>query len=240
MRLEDGIYAAVAGGRVVQRDFDVLAENLANVDTVGFKRLRPHTAADGFAARLDRARVPGPLPVTQEISIDWRPGPPRVTHGTLDVSIGSDALLAVETPAGVRYTRDGRMTRSADGQLVRIDGLKMLDDGGQPIDLPEGLAAIGRDGTVRVDGAPIARLGTYRFQNPRATATEGEGLYRPLDPDAIDAVADPDLTSGTVEGSNVPLAASLVDMIRLSRTFEAVMHSVTSIDQTLEKKISGG
>ena len=98
------------------------------------------------------------------------------TENPLDFAIQQgNGFFRVETPDGERYTRDGRFLRDADNNLVTIEGFSVLDDAGQPINLPDGDVSLAQDGTISVNGEEVAQLGIGMFENPRDELEHTQG-----------------------------------------------------------------
>ncbi len=238
MRIEDGLYTAAASGRMLDHDMDAVTENLANVATPGFKRLRPAAQASPFAHVLADATTAVPLPADPMTGRDWTHGPLDSTGSPFDVALGSDAFLQIKTPDGTRYTRDGRMQLDKDGTLVRLTGEPVLDTRGSEIHVPAGKPTIKADGTLLVDGSEVAQIGAVDIADRSQLTSEGEGRYRLASPDSsassgAQPSAAPQFLQGQIEGSNVSAPRALVDMIEVSRSYESVIHAIKTLDGML-------
>jgi flagellar basal body rod protein FlgG len=232
-----GIYATASGMMAAQSQLDVLANNLANVSTTGYKR-------DGlaFSERLERqmrgngglGEVLGTLGSGAEQVAQFtifEPGPLASTGNPLDLGIdGAKGCFAVQTSQGVRYTRDGALQLDAEGRLVTKAGHPVLDDGERPITLPRGRVSIGEDGTVQVDGIDAGKIGLFdgTFQKV------GDNLYDSPDAKTVDGTP---LRSGHLEGSNVNAVEAMVDMITLNRAFELAQRSIQQQDDLTQRLI---
>lgn len=190
----------------------VLAHNVANADTPGFRASRMV-----FAAHLDRSReAAGGQVAFVEDRATWREldaGPVQRTGNPLDVAITGEGFFAVETPRGERYTRAGRFAIGAEGRVVDLEGNPVLDIQSNPIAVAPGdtrLEILG-DGTLRSENGPIARLRVVRFADPQRLQAEGDRHF--ASPDAPEAVERPALVQGALEGSNV---RPVLEMTRLT------------------------
>ncbi len=233
-----GIQAAASGMRAFQTQLDVVANNLANINTTGYK-------SDGvaFADRLNRSLVIGPGPFARpvgelgggaEVAARFTTryaGPTVNTGGALDAMLEEAShFFAVRTPQGVRYTRDGAFTLSADSELVTKSGHAVLDQTGNPIQIPIGTTpSITPDGRVVADGIEVALLGVFQGRFDKA----GENLWTGNG----DQADNPRLLVGTLEGSNVNAVQSMVEMILLMRQFEGAQRAVRTQDELYEKLI---
>lgn len=227
------VYTAMSGAKSALERQAVVANNLANASTVGFRAdISVYRAAQvGGAGMPTRASVLEASPTT-----DFSSGALIDTGRALDVAITGSGFIAIEGSDGVEaYTRAGSFEIDADGTLVTKGGQKVLGDGG-PIAVPPNTAvSIARDGTV--SGVPtqppitgVTQLGRIKLVNPDETSiTKGaDGLFRLKDGSTADADDKVALTSGAVEGSNVNPAAAMIDMISIARQFEMQMKLITT------------
>jgi flagellar basal-body rod protein FlgF len=197
------------------RATEVLASNLANADTPGFRALRPvftsspetqrgvggHSSGRQVHYALDRAT--------------WRDdaaGPINATGNPLDLAIRGTGWFAVETPNGERYTRAGRFALDADRRIVDAEGRPVLGAAG-PISLAvnDTRIEIQGDGTVRSENGVVGRLRVVRFGNEQGMRSEGDSLFASDDPP--ETVERPNVVQGAIEGSNVN---GVLEMVRLT------------------------
>src|SRR5262245_13191792 len=155
--MADGIYSALSGALARSTHLDVVANNLANAATTGFKADRV-TFAEKLAKASGSAAGES-FAVVGDVATDLAAGPLMSTGNPLDVALDEGAFLTVETPRGERFTRDGRLALGPGGLLVTSSGLPVLDGSGRRITVaPGAAAAIDADGTLRADGDALARL----------------------------------------------------------------------------------
>jgi len=247
--MSDGIYAALSGGIVQMRRLDVLANDLANVNTTGFKRDRlivgesPAARADPepFGAVLARSRAPAArLAETRGTYTDLSQGPTVRTGSPLDVALVGEGFLAVEAPDGLALTRDGRLALASDGTIVTQSGLAVSGEWG-PITVPADAAAIEIQptGEVLADGYPVGRLRIVRPTNPGALEKLGHGLWDPGRAGVRDG-APAEVVQGFLEGSNVEPVTTLVELIQAQRSFDASQQMIRAhkdLDATSLRKI---
>lgn len=240
------VFLSMSGARAAMQRQDVLAHNLANVATPGFRaELQALRAApqrdDGAPTRVFAA----------ETTVGHRdtPGPQMATGRALDVALAGRAWLTVQaSDGGEAHTRAGALDLAPDGMLVtRGSGLPVLGEGG-PILVPPGAEpGIGPDGrvTARMPGAPAVEVGRLRLVTPPAPLQRGDdGLFRP-DPAVGRLPPDPSarLQDGALEGSNVGAVESMVAMIAAGRLFDAQMRAIQTADrdaQVAQKLLSPG
>jgi len=227
------IYTAMTGASAAAQQQAVLANNLANASTVGFKaelsafRAVP-VRGDGLATRVMAAQT--------TTGHDPTPGAAQQTGRPLDVMPLRDAWLAVQALDGTEaYSRAGALQVSAEGYLSTAGGLAVLSDGSAPITLPQGAeASIGEDGTVsaRVPGQPPTTVGRLKLVTPdeQPLRRGTDGLFRTADGDPLAADPQARLQSGALESSNVNPVATMVAMIQVARQFEAQMRLLQSAD----------
>jgi flagellar basal-body rod protein FlgF len=219
------IYLSMAGAKANMQRQDVLANNLANASTPGFRAELSAFRAVPLRGDGASTRVYG---LETTVGHDTTPGPITATGRNLDVAMLGNAWLAVQGLDGIEaYTRNGGMELTADGTLVTRAGLPVLGDGG-PIQVPAGSqVSIGNDGTIsaRVGGAanstPVGRL---KLVTPEAPLQRGvDGLFRAADAQPLPADATARVQDSALEGSNVSPVETMVAMIAAARQFEHQM-----------------
>jgi len=224
------IYLSMAGAKATMQRQDVLANNLANASTVGFR-------AELHAFRA--VPVEGSGASTRVYALESTPGysdAPGVVSNTgrpMDVAMRGNAWLAVQGLDGTEaYTRGGSLETTADGTVVTHSGLTVLGDGG-PIQVPPNSeVSIAADGTVSARGANgrSATVGRLKLVTPEAPLERGtDGLFRAPDGD-LPADATARLQDGALEGSNVSPVETMVAMITAARQFEAQMRMLQTAE----------
>lgn len=218
-----------------ERRQEIAANNLANVDTAGFKAERPFTR---IMAAATRARpVTGEAVATDaadggpvlDTAIDLRPGSLRTTDAPLDLALDGPGFFVVQTPAGERWTRGGSFALDGAGRLVDPGGAALLGGDG-PLTVPTGAAAVvvAADGRVTADGRAVGRLRVERASagTMRLAHESGTRLVPPADRQAI---ADPRaVRQGMLEGSNVAALDALVELITIQRAYATVGQASTA------------
>ena len=218
------IYLSMSGAKATMQRQDVLAHNLANVSTPGFRaelqafRAVPVQGSGASTRAYTIESTPG---------YDDTPGAVSATGRNLDVAVQGKSWLAVQALDGTEaYTRGGSLDVSPEGTLTTRNGLSVLGDGG-PIQVPANSEiSIAGDGTVSArtgNQAPQA-VGRLKLVTPEAPMTRGEdGLFRGADGGDLPADATARLQDGALEGSNVSPVETMVAMISAARQFEAQM-----------------
>ena len=250
-----GLYAAYLGMRARQQRLDLIANNIANASTAGFKAQRllyrsiaaagqegrqtPATTGDNQQTdRLTTVKSGREVGVMTAEAIDFSPGSIRESGRSLDVALEGDGFLVVQTARGQRYTRQGSLTLDNAGQLVTQTGDLVIGDSG-PITVPPGEVNIGDDGTISANGQVAGRLKLVRFADANADLIkEGNSLFVSLRPDHATEATDTRVVQGALEMSNVSSLTEMVAMMQNSREFESLQRSVSTLMNDLGRKVA--
>lgn len=221
--METTAYIALSRQLTLMRQMEVIANNIANVSSSGFKAeallLEEIPVAAGDGSRLAFVQDRGMIR-------DLSEGPMTTTGNPFDVAIGGPGFLVVQAEGGERYTRAGQLRLDPEGVLVDAAGRPVLDEGGAPVVVPEGEGPveIAGDGTLSTDIEPFGRLQLVEFERPLALVKEGEGLYRaddlPLPAEGTRVV------QGMLEGSNVQGVLELTRMMETLRAFQGAQRLI--------------
>lgn len=219
--MENAVTAGLAKQIVLARALDTTANNVANQTTSGFKA--DHIAFREYIARVDARTTGDPtisLVIDPDTYTDFSAGGLEQSYRDLDFAIDGDGFFSVETAAGVRYTRDGRFSVNAFGELVTRDGAQVLDAGGAPIlvDPEAGPVLATPDGELQQNATPIARLGVFRFDDARQLRKSGDNMFA-AEAEPAPALS-PRVRQGFIETSNVNPVAAMTDMIEIMRAYE--------------------
>lgn len=207
------------------RSTQVLANNLANADTPGFRAERAVFAEFLQPRAAGNAAPPGDRGAAYAIDrATWRDtagGAISTTGNPFDLALQGDGFFAVETPRGERYTRAGRFVLSGDGKLTDADGNAVLGAGGAPIVLGPNdtrVEVLG-DGTIRSENGPVGQLRVVRFDDAQRLRAEGARLY--ASDDGPGATAErPGVVQGAVENSNVRPVVEITNLTAQTREFQ--------------------
>ncbi len=216
--MSNSVYAAIARQSGLLSEMQVVANNIANLSTTGFRReglvFTEHvTALEGKDGSLSMAIAQGRATFDNE-------GAFRQTGGAFDLAIEGDGYFLVETPAGQRLTRAGAFSPGSDGILATQDGYSVLGADSAPVFIPTdlGTVSISGDGTISADGDPIGQIGLFGPTDPLGLRREGGVLF--VSEAGIDAVPDGRMLQGFVEGANVDPVAEIARMIEIQRAYE--------------------
>jgi flagellar basal-body rod protein FlgF len=223
--------SSIATSRLVaqQRAMDVIAGNIANADTPGYKATR--VLFSDWLARQEGADTPpgGSTVAFTQDRATWReqaPGPIQRTGNPLDLAITAAGWFSVSTSRGIRLTRDGRFGLMPDGTVADAAGDALLDTTGNPIRIAptDTNLTVAGDGSLSSENGQIAQIGIVQPNDPRQLAAEGGTLFRADTP--TNRVAQPKIVEGAIEGSNVQPIAELARMIDTEREFQFVTQMV--------------
>lgn len=239
-----GIYEVLSGALTQEKRLEVITNNLANVNTIGFKRDLP--LFETIHPKVPERPLPdgavSPTPVyaaLRDVVPDLSTGPIRSTGEPLDVAIEGAGFFSVQTPQGVRYTRGGSFTLDAQGRLVTQGGFPVLGTGG-PITLPPGSVSIDPDGKISVKGTEVGAqpievdtLPVIQFPDGVRLKKVGETLFETT------GVGTPSveglLLQGSLEGSNVNPVEEMISMIQVSRLYESAQKAIQTADELASK-----
>jgi flagellar basal-body rod protein FlgF len=233
-----GIYSAASGMVPRMLKQETISNNLANVNTPGYKResvfLRQLNAAEAKAGKTESEWQ---TPMIDKIYTDFSEGSLEYTGEPLNFAIDGDGFFVVETAQGEAYTRSGNFRINPDGILVTSDGLPVLSDNGQ-IDASQGELTIDIDGTIRIEGDEFGKLRLVDFEKPYQLEKMSAGVYQPL-PDANRSELEfTYIRQGYLEKSNVDIIKEMVDMIASYRNYESDQKAIQILDSTVDKAVN--
>jgi flagellar basal-body rod protein FlgF len=226
--MDSSVY--VLGNRMdgLADNLQLIAGNLANANTPGFKR-----SVGRFTAALQQARS-SPSGATWAVldgdRIDFSAGPTRRTGRSLDLAIRGDAFFVLDTPAGRCYSRKGRLYVNTDGELTDGAGNRFAGRGGS-ISIPPGAAdvQVAPDGQVSAGGSAVGRLMLVDIRDRTGLVPQGAGLYRDTSGSEARAVGS-EVIQGAIEESNVNPMLELVGLLEVMRAYEASARLVRKMD----------
>lgn len=223
------ISAAIASMVGRMRQLEITANNLANVNTPGFKRnLYFNNILEDLLSRdVNQSEFNSSLRLEERERTDFSQGILHKTDNPLDLAFNGDGYFVVQTDQGLAYSRNGNFTRDANGYLVTNNGDYVLGEGG-PIQLPDGQVEVSKAGFVMVDGQLIDRFRVVKPTDIRQITRRGNSWY---DFPAVEADNDHgDLLQGFLERSNVKPIESMSELISLMRDFESNQRMLKTID----------
>jgi flagellar basal-body rod protein FlgF len=222
--MDNSIYIALSRQTALFRQMDVVANNVANASTDGFRSER--VIFNDYVANAGKRDK---ISFTQDIgtSTNLEQGPIRRTDRDLDVAIQGKGFFSVATPLGTRYTRSGAFTINQEGNLTTKEGYNVLDQGGQPIAFEEDDKdiTIREDGTVTIANSTDERgkIGVVKFENEALLRHTAGGLFTSDEaPQAAELTTDYEVIQGSLETSNVNSIREMTEMIDVSRSVNGV------------------
>ena len=208
-------YVALSRQSGLMREMQVVANNIANLSTTGFRR-------EGVVFAEHVARIEGEvslsIPHATGRVVDLSQAGLSQTGGTFDFAIQGEGFFLIETPQGNRLTRAGAFTPSAEGELVTPEGYRLLDAGGAPVFVPPGAnALLGADGTLSVNGEAVGQVGLWLPTDPEALRHQSGALF---DGGAVQPAEGGRLMQVFLEESNVNPVTEIARMIEVQRAYE--------------------
>jgi flagellar basal-body rod protein FlgF/flagellar basal-body rod protein FlgG len=235
--MNSGFYSSYVGLASRMQALDVLANNLANVNTSGFKA--QHEFYRAFQTGPQGSRVtPAGMAINDfgvlgGARVDMQAGSFQTTGNDTDVALEGDGFLAVQTKAGVRYTRAGNFRLDAQRHLVTAAGEPVLGEQG-PVQLPAGKISISEDGTISVDSAIVTRLKVVEFVPGTALTPEGSTNLN-VPSGAVKAATATRVRQGSLESSNCDPVRSSVQLILLQRTAQMMEKAMAMFHNDFNK-----
>lgn len=250
----DGIYTALSGALAQQHSLDVIANNVANVNTAGFRGDRAVFGEMLAGAQRDQnpdPRQPAPPRVDKFVrvegnTLDTSSGVLRHTGNPLDLAVQGDGYFVVRTAQGDRLTRAGNFMLRESGELATGEGYLVLGEDNAPISFPRGVKDIQvqadgliratlPDGTTRGNQAEVGKLQIRGVADRDSLTREGTTLYKVADGAQLTTPAGTQIAQGHLEASNVNPVSGLNELISVSRSFDA-LHRVIETFQQIDQR----
>jgi len=222
--------AAVSGLRSRMQSLDLLANNLANAGTAGFKRDQEFYGlftSDEASGAGDTAA--SALPTIQSQWTDFSQGDLQVTGNPMNVALSSSGFFVVKGPNGPLYTRNGSLQVLPSGALATADGYPITTASGGTIQVSPGQPIeISTDGTVKQSGKTLGQLAVVTFSSTKSLAKFGSTCFQNSDPKnkPVPASNGNDVQQGKLEGSNVPVAEAAMRLVGVMRQFEMLQKAI--------------
>lgn len=222
--MQSGLYVSLSSQMALERRLTTIADNMANVNTVGFRatevkfdQMLSNTGND-LNAKVAFVSQGNDYLSTENGGLEH-------TGNLLDFAVKGDAWFALDTPNGMVLTRDGRFTLTDAGQLVSIKGYPVLDTGGAPIQVNRtgGDLKVGADGIIFQDGRQVASLGLYQADVTRGyLRADNSGIITTQQPQAVVDRINTGVAQGYLENSNVNAMREMTQLIEVNRMFESI------------------
>jgi flagellar basal-body rod protein FlgF len=226
--MDNALYVGLSRQMTLQRQLDLAANNLANVDTAGFKVESLMLQSDPLTPQ--RAPRFGPVKYVLDdgLARDFKQGALEKTGNTYDLAVEGDGFFQVQTPDGVRYTRDGRFHVDTSNQLVDAGGNPVLDASGSPIsfDPQRPAPVISKTGLISQGDQAGAKVGVVRFASKGGLSKQGDNYM--ASGESPTAAPDGVVRQGMVEHSNVSPVTEVTSLIDITRAYERVANMMNS------------
>lgn len=249
-----GLYTSAMGMTTQMRKMDVITNNIANVNTNAYKtdEVITQSFTEEFLKHMDSAkgRVSGKNAMNlgamsnglfvDNIHTDFSIGSYKTTEGPLDIAIAGDGFFAVNYVdkngnSKEVYTRDGAFSLSSEGHILTKDGYRVQGSEGDIV-LPHGEISINSNGEIYVDSQLITSFKIVDFDDKSKLRKHGSNFYRNTDGNIVDFKGT--IEQGLLEMSNVNSVEQMVELINISRTYEANQRMIQTHDQTLSKAVN--
>lgn len=233
--MDAAMYKALSGAVVEMRRLETASQDLANINTAGYKAQRL-AFSEVLAKRVPPEDRPGGFVAVAGQRTHLHQGAIEGSGNPFHLALEGDGYFVIQTPRGERYTRNGSFTLRADGTLITPGGDAVLGEGG-PLQLSGATVAVSADGTVRSDNNEIGKLRLVRFNDGAKAEKEGANLFRSDGANITDASAVR-VVQGHLEQSNVGAVDSMVSLIAINRNFESYQRAMKLLDSVTEKMLS--
>ena len=233
--MENVSYVVLSYQMALQRHMDILANNVANMNSTAFRGERPL-----FQEFLVNAEDGSTTSYVEDVGLlrNLNPGSIQQTSNTLDVAISGEGFFVVDTADGPRYTRNGNWRLDEVGQIVVGTGNPVVDESGLPIviDPGDGAITISADGTVSSEAGPIGRVYVVSFEDEQALQKLGDGLF-----DAGEQIAQPatnaSILQGMLETSNVNGVVEMTLMMEVANAYRTTAQMTSTNDELRRRAI---
>jgi flagellar basal body rod protein FlgG len=237
--VNNGVQAAIGGMRAQIDALDILANNLANLNTTGFKEQKAFftylsEASSGASGEDDDPSIIRSS--SAQSALNLTDGTLQATGRDLDIALVGEGFLVVQTPQGLRYTRNGSLGLNDKSDLVVEGKYPILDDNGRRITVGPGKLNITDKGMVYADTRKVGQIKLVTFTEPAMVVREGNSLSSPPVKNPTPKPADIQVRQGFLEQSNVNAVAAVVEMVGIMRRFEAISKSVNLVVNDLDAK----
>ncbi len=240
-----GIYTSASSMVANQRRLDLISNNMANVNTTGYKKDGAMAASfpEMLISRLDEngATEIGRLGTgvsLEESYTDFSMGEIKKTGGKLDLALQGDGFFVVDTPAGERYTRNGDFSINQVGQVVTAQGYPVLGERGPIQIVPGRRISIDSNGRFHFDQLAGDQLRVVNFAEKQRLEKMGQNLYQTVAGMEANQAENYQVKQGYLEGANVSVISEMVKMIEVNRHFAANQKVIRAYDETLNRTVN--
>jgi len=239
--MNSGLYTALSGNIAAMKRMDIISNNLANVNTPGYKKdkmsFESMLAGATNPPAVPQGSTADPILQKENVYVDYASGPVAQSGNPLDLAIDGDGFFVVQTPEGPAYTRQGNFRLGADGTLVTSEGFPVMGQNG-PIRVQGGTVEIDAKGVVMLDGEATGTISLVDFPRPYTLKKTSSAQFLPEDPQVVPQPASGRISQGYLEGSNVETITEMVQMIETSRYFDSCQRVIKGFDDMVGKAVN--
>jgi len=229
--MQSSLYVALSAQVAMERRLNTIANNVANMNTGGFRA--DEVKFEEILSLAAKENVS--FASSGQNFISRRTGPMTKTDNPLDVAIQGDGWFAFQGPSGPIYTRDGRFKMNENGDLLTVDGYRVLDAGGAPIALDPmaGSPIVGRDGTVSQGTNQVGAIGVFNLRSEsKLTRFGNSGVLSSIPGEVVQDFTSSGVQQGFSEGSNVNPVLEMTKMIAVQRSFDSAATTIQESEST--------
>lgn len=241
-----GLYTAASAMNVNMKKMDVTSNNLANVNSTGFKKTGSvqNSFSEMLISRFDNkgkqelGSLGGGVEIEENYT-DHSAGELNHTDNDLDLAIKGRGFFTLQTPEGVRYSRNGSFSLNDQNQIVNSQGHLLLNQSGEPIQtVPGREISIDKNGQINLGELEGDQINVVDFDDYRNLTKIGDNLYQTADGIEGNQVEDSKVLQGYLEGSNVNIVKEMANMIETTRAYETNQKIIQTIDNSLDKAVN--
>ena len=231
-------YILISQQEALRKQMDIIANNIANVSTPGFK-----SGNIAFKEYLSKPADGDPTSYVQfsGTALDLTQGPISHTGADFDFAINGQGYFSIGAATGTQYTRNGHFRLDNNGQIVNDNGDPLLSESGAPIIIPSAAQKITvmKEGTIYADNAIIGKIGLVNFPYPQKLASESGGIFKVV-PDTDNRptkVTKVELIQGSLEEANVQGVVEMTKMMQVARSYESAQKIIDKEDDRIRQAI---
>lgn len=240
--MHKGLYTAASGMNAALRRTNIITNNLANVNTTGYKKDQAvnESFSEQLLKRLPDEKVIGGVghgTKTTETATDFSQGSVHKTDNPLDLAIQGEGFFAIQTPQGVRYTRNGNFTTDQAGQVVTQNGNPVLGQTG-PLQVFGDQIQVDNQNNLVVDGQTVGQIRLVTFADESGLVKQGSTLYEATPEAGNQFMATGSVQQGYLESANVNTVESMTNMIEATRHYQSNQKVIKTYDNSLGKTVN--
>jgi flagellar basal-body rod protein FlgF len=238
--MDNALYVGLSRQMTLRRQLDIVANNIANADTTGFKAEQPLVRTEPKSpARAADGPNPIKFVIDSGLARDFSQGSLQATNATFDLAIDGPGFFRIQTPGGDRFTRDGHFRLDDTGRIVTQSGQPVLNAGGAEviIDPTRGPVEIARDGTISQGVEQVGRLGVVIFDDLSTLEKVGDNQFRNTSNAQPQPAAGSLIRQGMLEGSNVNPILQVTEMIEVTRAYESLARMMENTQELSRRSV---